>query len=128
MIYENSEKLMDACKEWQKVLRLQDWTISASIERGRDISMADVQGECNWTIQSKMAKIKVLDATDYEDSLMVEQDMEKTLVHELLHLHAAPFDNFAYNSLENTSLEQAIDAIANALVNTKREANDGHIL
>lgn len=121
MIYTSNEELMAACKEWQKILRLQDWIVSASIERGRDMRMEETQGECSWVIQTKLAKIRVLDPLDYPPGSMIEQDMEQTLVHELLHLHHAPFDDFDCDTLENTTMEQAIDSIAMALVNLKRE-------
>lgn len=120
MIFKNNEDAMTSCKEWQKILRLQDWIVSTSIERGRDFNLEKSQGECSWNIQTKLAKIRVLDPSDYPPGSMIEQDMEQTLVHELLHLHYAPFDNFNYDSLENTALEQSIDSIAMALVNLKR--------
>lgn len=122
MIYANNDELMAACQEWQKILRLQDWIINASIERARDMHSTDVNGECSWQISKKMAKIKILDPIDYPPGLMEGQDMEITLVHELLHCHYAGFDNFESNTLENSMLEQSIEAISMALVKLKREA------
>lgn len=124
MFYKTNEEAQDACKEWQKILRLQDWAVKVFIKRARDMSLEGGQGEVHWGLQSKSASILLLDPLDYPPGLRQEQDMEKTLVHELLHLHSAPFDNFEYESLENTALEQAIDLTAEALVELKRGAKE----
>jgi hypothetical protein len=49
--------------------------------------------------------------------------MEKTLVHELLHLHFAPFAA-PDGTPEDTAQEQAIDLIAKALVAEHRKTQE----
>lgn len=121
MIYETQEQLDAALKEWQKVLQLQDWKVKASIVRGRDMFMEDSAAAVRWTFPKKMATIVLLDPLDYEPNRDFPQDHEKSLVHELLHLHYAGFDSTEPGSVELDLLEQSIEAISTALVELKRK-------
>lgn len=104
---------------WRKVLRLQDWDVRIKLVRDRDMVVANRQGECDISLRNKEALIRLLDPIDYPDGDWA-QDHEQTLVHELLHLHMAPFDP-APNTLAQDMQEQAIESIAKALVSLKRE-------
>jgi len=115
------DELRMKCYEWQAILRLQDWDVIISIDRARDM-IPDVLGQCEWTLPTKQARIRILDPVDHPPDLKWPQDMEQTLVHELLHLHFAPFNKFEADSLEYVTMEQAIDLIAGALVRLKRGA------
>lgn len=117
------EELIKLCREWQEHLRIEYWSVALRIARARDFSLANSQGECNWTITTAMATIKILDPLDYPESPF-KQDMEKTLVHELLHLHFCAFDGTAAGSMEEKMLERTIDHLARALVKLKREAKE----
>lgn len=77
------------------------------------------QAECEWNLRKRMALIKVLDSADWDPSTPWPQDQEQSLVHELLHLHFAPF-RADDGTPEDVAQEQAIDAIAKALVELKR--------
>ena len=114
------EKLQAMFAEWQKRLRLQDWKIYVEISRDRDMKFEGNGGEVHWQIEAKQAVINIIDPIDYPPNTMAEQDMEQTLVHELLHLHFAPFDA-EHNTPADVAQEQAIHAIAEALVKLKRE-------
>lgn len=104
------------CREWQKVMRLQDWDVKVFIRRASFFSSENVQGECRWVLPSKEATIFLLDPIDYPTDTSWEQDHEQTLVHELAHLHFAPF----WDNDDSVTMEQAIDAMAKALVSLKR--------
>ncbi len=98
--------------KWQRILRLQDWNIQIEIKREREMDIANAGGCNNWHIQSRHSTIHILDTADWPtDPEHPVQDMELTLVHELLHLHLAEWR-------ENTKPfgEQAIHAIAQALI------------
>lgn len=114
------DELRAKCAEWQKILRLQDWIVNVSIYRERDMNNKGCCGEVEWTLEKRMASIRILDPVDYPDGTMEEQDMERTLVHELLHLHLAPFQPDREDELRYCALEQAIDAISRGLVQLKR--------
>ncbi|CAF1787884.1 hypothetical protein NRS6110_04448 [Bacillus subtilis] len=117
----NTDDLIKLCSEWQTILRLQDWNVKCEIKRANDMLLKDVAGECNWDINSKVAAISILDPIDYPSDHLEQQDIEKTLVHELLHLHYAPFDQFENDSPEIVNIEQSINLISEALVNLRRK-------
>jgi hypothetical protein len=114
------EELRTKCAEWQKVLRLQDWIVVTKIKRGRDMSIPDVCGSCNWELTQRLAAINILDPIDYPPDAIAPNDMELTLVHELLHLH------FAAVEPEGASVagEQAIESISWGLVNLARRGGE----
>lgn len=114
------QELCELCSEWQETLKLQDWEVGLAIAREIDFKR-QVQAECSWVLPKKMALIKIIDPIDYHNEVFL-QDMEVSLVHELLHLHYAPFDNFDNESLECVCMEQSIDLIAKALVKLKRNS------
>lgn len=117
-------ELEAACRYWQELLRLQHWDVVVRLARQYEMDAGN-QGECEWNLRKRMALIKVLDAADWDPRTPWPQDQEQTLVHELLHLHFAPF-RAEQGTAEDTAQEQAIDAIARALVELKRgrEANE----
>jgi hypothetical protein len=118
------EQLREKLKEWQKRLRLQDWIITASIKRARDLK-DDSQACVSWVLTKKMATIGIMDSIDYPPDSMVSQDMEISLVHELLHLHFAPISDMDDESIFQIAEEQAIESISYGLVDALRNRNDG---
>lgn len=117
--------LQALCAEWQSALRLQDWDIKAQFARQSKFNISEAQGECRWVLSKKAALIFILDPIDYPTDTLWAQDPECTLVHELLHCHMAPFDDFDYGSPKDVAVEQAIDLIAKALVALKRAKGRG---
>jgi len=113
------EELTVLCWQWQETLRLQEWIIALSVCRARDMGDSR-QGECAWIISKKEACISILDAIDFPPGHIHAQDMEKTLVHELLHLHFAAFASD--EDYIDRAHEQAIDLIASGLIAQKRAA------
>jgi hypothetical protein len=111
------QELTPLCAEWQKTLRLQDWKIIVRIRKMRDIPEA-AQGCVDWTWEHKEAVISIVDPVDYPPDSAWKQDMEKTLVHELLHLHFPEEEENKYH----TQVEQGIELTACALVDLKRRA------
>lgn len=119
MIYKTNDELQEACTEWQKRLRLQDWIIKCKISRASGVK-DNSQAHCSWVLEKKMATIVILDPIDYPEDTMHEQDMEWSLVHELLHLHFAPFDR-EHDEHKDVLIEQAVDSISWGIVNLYRE-------
>lgn len=117
----SEQQLQEACAHWQKILRLQDWSVRVVVARGNGIDLqADTKGNCNWVLKKKAALIKIMDPVDYDPGIRWPQDMEMTLVHELLHLHMATFDNYDVGSHPDVAVEQAVDSIASGLVSLYR--------
>lgn len=121
MIYESAELLQKDLEYWTRILRLQDWDIEATIRRARELDYENTAATVAWTFENKQAVIKLLDPVDYMPGLMEDQDHEVSLVHELLHLHYAGFDETERGSLAHAMLEQSINAISNALVWLRRQ-------
>lgn len=110
------EDLQALVKKWQAILRLQDWDVRVRFVRHHEFS-TPVNGDCKMWKQKKRADIRILhpqDQTQNPDDLD-EECIENTLVHELIHLHVWWFD-YRFDTPEEDHLEQAINALANALI------------
>jgi hypothetical protein len=117
---EQAEALLS---EWQEILRLQDWDVIVRIVRGNGLNLPeDIQGTCKYILKRHQAVIKLLNPVDWDPDIPWPQDMETTLVHELLHLHFGPFDKFEEDDARDVASEQAIHAISSALTRVKRLA------
>ena len=81
--------------------------------------LGDSQGANEFFIDSEKALISILDSTDYPDGPF-PQDMEVTLVHELLHIPMRYFVDPAPGTLEATHLEAFIERTARLLVEQDR--------
>ncbi len=121
-------ELETLCAEWQTILGLSDWYVEIEINRKENFCKGKFQGK--WlnglnspNLQTKAAFINIIDPVDYPDSAILPQDMEETLVHELLHLHTCNYHHkFDEDSLE---LEQTVELMARAFVKLKRQ-KQGH--
>lgn len=110
-------ELEDLCREWQKVLRLQDWAFYIFIKRGYD--MGTFVGSFSPTITKKEAKISLLDPNDYPPDTVYPYDQEETLVHEMIHAHFASF----WDDDKCNDMEWAIESLTKAVVSLKRNVN-----
>lgn len=113
----NLKTLQQFCQKWQQILKLMDWDVSVKVVSSEEID--DAEGLVTWDLGKKVADIKIAKPEEYSTDAMRPHNIEHTLVHELLHLHFAPFNVKA--GLKATSQEQAINAIAEALVNLKKQ-------
>jgi hypothetical protein len=88
------EQLNEWLAKWQPILSLRDWDI----------------------------KVKMVDWTDPEkaDERDWKYDPESTLVHELIHCHFAAFMDHDHDSVLHALQEQAIEALAKALIDRDR--------
>ena len=100
--------------EWAPTMGLGDWDIKAKYERG----MKD-RGSVGYSLRSRAALIRVQDPLDYADGEDWQPDPELTVVHELAHLHFAPFE-FAADTKRDIFEDQAVHAFARALIKLKR--------
>lgn len=122
---ELEQHLVELCRKWQRILRLQDWDIKVQVV----YNLVSSQAEVVYRLPKRMAVVKVLHPDAYEEKdFLWPQDMEKSLVHELLHLHLAAW-RADDGTLEGAVKEQAIDAIASALVESdRRETHAGNLV
>jgi hypothetical protein len=103
---------------WQERLKLQDWTITLVMSHPSDLRRGTL-GNVHWDADKKTAMIRVLDAADYGRPFRSTlQDMEFTVVHELVHLELTSLTrNFKSRSEESFSEEeQAVNRMSDALL------------
>lgn len=111
------EELEQKVVEWQKRLRLQDWHIKTAIVRqNSDEYMENKCAVVNWTLANKQATIKLIDPIDYPETTRFEYDMEKVLVHEMLHLHISPLTETETEEAQYILMEQAVESLATSVV------------
>ena len=113
------EQARGRCAYWQKVLCLQDWQVEVSVVREKQMSVEGL-AECHWQIKKRWAVVNLRDYVDFDPDWFGSRDMELSLVHELLHMHAAAFDDYEVDTPKEVALEQAIHAISTALVELER--------
>lgn len=76
---------------WIGILGLQEWEIVSRIKRKTDM-LLDCVGDVSYQFIHKKAIVSVIDPMDWNNNLF-KQDMEETLVHELLHLKFSIMDD-----------------------------------
>jgi hypothetical protein len=106
---------------WQKRLNLQDWNVSIVMARATELKPKTL-GNIHWDIDKKAAVIRVLDPADYRMAYKeMLQDMEFTVVHELIHLNFAPVvSDFQRSDANRREEEHAVNHMADALLKLER--------
>jgi hypothetical protein len=102
---------------WQPRLKLDDWNVKIMFARASDLKPRTL-GNIHWDSDKKEATIRVLDPADYElkhDAML--QDMEFTVVHELIHLELTPLlSTVARSEASRRDEEHTVNAIADAIL------------
>ena len=106
---------------WQKRLNLEDWNISLEMTRAADLKPRTL-GNIHWDLEKKTAQIHVLDPADYHMPFRAMlDDMEFTVVHELIHLELSPvLSPLARSDANRRDEEHAVNQMATALLNLDR--------
>jgi hypothetical protein len=107
---------------WQKRLNLQDWNIAVVMSRSTELKPKTL-GNIHWDLEKKTATIRVLDPADYRLPFKeMLQDMEFTVVHELIHLNFAPVvSEFSRSEANRREEEHSVNHIADALLKLDRD-------
>jgi hypothetical protein len=107
--------------EWQRRLNLQDWKISVLVVRAADLKPKTL-GNIHWDGEKKTAVIRVLDPMDYKLSRQAMlDDIEFTVVHELIHLELSPvLSPLQRNDANRMEEEHAVNHMAQALLDLER--------
>jgi len=104
---------------WQSRLGLEEWRIAARIVRQTDLN-PDTLGNLKWNSARRIATIKVLDPRDYDmPASQIPQDMERTVVHELVHLELSVLPREGSATVE----ERVVNRMTEALLGLDRGEN-----
>ena len=102
---------------WQQRLKLSDWKISVVLSHPSGLKPNTI-GHIHWDLQAKTASIRVLDAADYRMACPEAlNDMELTVVHELVHL---VLSSLTRSEADRGSEEHTVNQISNALLDLDR--------
>lgn len=118
-VYEDAAEAQRDCLEWQILLKLADWEIVVKIS-----PMEEIEDGCARVIYrraKKQAIIKLLRAEDCSQNDDYPLDQQKSLVHELLHLHLS-FSDPLTEKCDHAAIamEVAVDSIARGFVRQRR--------
>jgi hypothetical protein len=116
-------EILEKLKYWQNKLGLDSWEIKFSFKRQSQLGPTE-QAHCEWVLPKSSAIVNIVCHEDY-DCNPWPQDMETSLVHELLHIKSAAFDDFEEKSLQHAKFEQFIDQMSKILVTMDRGINAG---
>lgn len=119
------EELEGLARKWQEILRLRDWEIYVALTRARDFEEEGQAGEADIRLPHRIAKIYILDPVDHSPTYWRPLDLEEVLVHELLHLHLEPLWPKDRDTGCHVAEEQAVNALARALIALDRKNADG---
>lgn len=112
----------DLCRKWQTLLRLRVWDIYVDLFSAREFSEEDRQGEVFYDISTGQAIIHLLDVDARLDTPF-PYDLEKVLVHELLHLHFAIFEPEKEDSLRHDLWERTVEKMAKVMLRLYSQDN-----
>lgn len=102
---------------WRERLNLHDWNITIVMKRRTELKPRTL-GQIHWDKSKNSAVIWVLDASDYDaPAVGILNDMEFTVVHELLHLK---FASSRRSEASRRTEEHAVNHIAEALLKLDR--------
>jgi len=102
---------------WRQRLKLEDWRISAVMTRRIDLAPMTLGG-IRWDKSKKTAVIWVLDPADYKLPYQAMlNDMELTVVHELVHLELTSLPK---SEAHRGNEERAVSGLAGALLELDR--------
>ena len=103
---------------WQQRLNLQDWKISIVMAHQNELKPKTL-GNIHWESDRKTAVIRVLDSSDYKMPFReMLDDMEFTVVHELIHLELSSLPRSDASRREE---EHAVNQITDALLKLDRK-------
>ncbi len=107
------DRIQTFTRTWQKRLHLDEWSIETRVVRKSDLK-PETLGNLKWNLANHTAIIRVLSPLDYDlPAADVPEDMEYTVVHELIHLQLAVLPRDP-NAKETE--EQVVNRIADALM------------
>jgi hypothetical protein len=104
---------------WQQRLGLQDWKLAVLPSHPSEMKPQTL-GNIHWDAPSKTAVVRVLSISDYKMACPAAlDDMELTVVHELVHLTLSPLRSATTDRGEE---ERTVNQISGALLKLDRQS------
>lgn len=110
----SEQELQALCEQYQKLLGIADWDIKVSLVPQKKIK--GVQGRVIYDFALFEAQIQIPTPDTFKCRTLHGQDMQQTLLHELIHVVLAWCDRWydkEGNTLPNEVFESAINRLAN---------------
>ena len=108
---------------WQQRLNLGDWKLSVIASHTSDLK-PETLGNVHWDLDAKTAVVRVLSPADYKMTCRAAlNDMELTIVHELVHITMSRMRNAQTNRGDE---EEAVVQITDALIKLDRANRQPH--
>ena len=118
------QEIYELCDEWNQRLGLSDWAIVVRPNcKPEDMSEQDVSGSTTYNEVCKAAMMELIDPQYYGERI-IPLDLEKTIVHEMLHLKLALVADHV-GEMQERYMHQIIDDLARAFVDAKRKGEMG---
>ena len=113
--------LVELKNYWVKILSIEDWEVLIRFKRAEKMFLEDVQGECRFNFISRQAIVNIIDPLDWID-IEFNQDFEKTVVHELLHIKFSEAFDEDYNEdiFKDRLIHRLLNDLAKSLVLAKK--------
>lgn len=131
MIYADDAELQAGLAKWRKILRLQDWDLFAELVSAADMDGAT--GKCYALPTKQCARISMLRREDFRDPCrdrgvaIGDGDMERVLVHELIHAHMRLMYPDDWETLEGNIQERFVETMAQCFVALDRRDRPGSL-
>ena len=118
-----NNQLQALTKKWQKILRLQDWTISVFFACTTKSSSGEWDlGNCECSPYRKTADINILAPKLWKDNSRtpgyrgLNKEIELTLIHEMIHCHFQFLKMPKERSQDELILENGVESLAVAFL------------
>jgi hypothetical protein len=108
-----------ALRYWHEALGLQAWNITMDVAYTLSVPASEAEIAVNW--ETETANLAILHPDVYKSmGLYSEQDIERAVVHELLHILWDPVEPANREGMEWRMFEQILDRTARALIAARR--------
>lgn len=129
------DRLQEVLEEWHKRLALGAWVVGARFVPGKDLDPTH-EADVEVNDEHRFARVRVMHPEEHGNDFFDQPwDVERAVVHELLHLHEhpmravvdamlrhlSPAASEAFWAQYDLAREQMINTLARVLVNLKRE-------
>jgi hypothetical protein len=108
------KQITSLCRTWQRRLRLRDWRVEVRVVE----DLGDEYGRVDYDDTELTAKIWLLGGDD-----RTSEDIERTLIHELLHLRLAAWEAPYGHPPQETAINLLADSLYAGYRRRRRQTN-----